>query len=74
MWAGPSVVKRAYSDMGTKKPPTAWQWAAFGGCFGVRGFERCSGGLDFSRVFSRGMRLFPPLFPPSLIHGGDRGR
>jgi len=40
----------------------------------VRGFERCSGGLDFSRVFSRGMRLFPPLFPPSLIHGGDRGR
>lgn len=49
MWAGPSVVKRAYSDMGTKKPPTAWQWAAFGGCFG-RG-ERIPDQVDL-RIFS----------------------
>ncbi len=67
MWAGPSVVKRAYSDMGTKKPPTAWQWAAFGGCFGVRGFE-------VSSVNKGKNTSVPPAVPPDTIPWGQRGR
>ena len=60
MWAGPSVVKRAYSDMGTKKPPTAWQWAAFGGCFG-RGERIRTSGLYVPNVALYQAKLHPEV-------------